>query len=95
MVNERVPSDACAAYARSVYRRENDRPMPAEAYCFTNDFDKAMRFKAELAKLIPDLDTVLSVMEVDALIDFVYDKTCEDLRKKGFLSEGSKAALLR
>lgn len=90
---ERTPSDNVIAYLKSVKIREKD--LSTIGYCFTNDFDKAVIFKIELLKMIPDLDQVLHGAELTALIDFVYDKTCEDLRAKNLLSEESKQILRR
>ena len=91
--SERTPSDNVIAYLKSVKIREKD--LSADGYCFTNDFDKACAFQNALLKLIPDLVQVLHVTELTALIDFVYDKTCEDLREKNLLSEESKQILKR
>ena len=83
--SERPPSDNVIVYLKSIKEREKD--LFAYGYCFTNYFDKALSFKESLLKIIPDLDKVLHVTELDALINFVYDKTCEDLREKHLLSE--------
>lgn len=91
--SERTPSDNVIDYLKSIKIREKD--LAADGYCFTNDIDKAIAFKNELLKLIPDLNKVLHVTELDALIDFVYDKTCEDLREKKLLSEESRLILKR
>ena len=91
--SERSPSDNVTAYLKSIQEREKD--LSADGYCLTNDFDKALAFKNDLLKLIPDLDKVLHVTELDALINFVYDKTCEDLREKNLLLEESRQVLKR
>lgn len=90
---ERTPSVNVMAYLKSVKIREKD--LTADGYCFTNDFDKALAFKDTLLYFIPDLFQVLHVTELDALINFVYDKTCEDLREKNLLSKESKQLLQR
>ena len=89
----REPSEFCKKYQKSVFEREKN--ISSAGLCFTNDFDKALLFKRDLQKLIPDLFCLLSHTEIDTLIDFIADKTCEDLREKGFLSEESKQVLRR
>lgn len=68
-------------YQQGVHEREQNLSSPA-ALCFTNDFDQALAFRQELTEMIPDLDKILHVREIDAMIDYIYDRTCEDLRKK-------------
>lgn len=52
-------------------------------FCF--DFDAACQLKAELAARIPGINEKLSVKELDDFIDFVCEKTCEDLHRRGLL----------
>lgn len=92
-VTERKPSVACQEYLKAA--QVSDMSIPDAGRCFVNDFDEAMIFKTELIQLIPDLKILLSSPEIDALTDFIYGKTCEDLRKKGLLSEESRRLLGR
>lgn len=94
MSTTRHLTEKLETYQRYVREREQSLSSPL-ALSFTNDFDQALAFRSELTEMIPDLNDVLHVREIDAMIDYIYDKTCEDLRKKGFLSEESRQVLGR
>ena len=49
---------------------------------FTYDFDAAMQFKREMEKEIPGVFDKLSVVEMDKLIDFVYNKTIAEIKDR-------------
>ena len=93
MKNTRPLSEKLIEYQLRV--RDREQRFSPYAVCFTNDFEKGIAFRKELVELIPDLYDILHVAEIDALIDYIYDKTCEDLRKKGFLFEESREILGR
>lgn len=46
---------------------------------FTYDFDYGLRFKKELSQELPDIEEKLSIDELDALIDFVHNKTIAEV----------------
>ena len=46
---------------------------------FTYDFDYGLRFKRELSQELPDIEKKLSIDELDALIDFVHNKTLAEV----------------
>lgn len=46
---------------------------------FTYDFDYGLRFKRELSQMLPDIEEKLSIDELDALIDFVHNKTIAEV----------------
>ena len=48
---------------------------------FTYDFDYGLRFKRELSQMLPDIEETLSIDELDALIDFVHNKTIAEVTK--------------
>lgn len=48
---------------------------------FTYDFDYGLRFKKELSQELPDIEKKLSIVELDALIDFVHNKTIVEVTK--------------
>lgn len=63
---------------------------------FTYDFDYGLRFKKELSQELPDIEEKLSIVELDALIDFVHNKTIVEvaeylnLSQSDYLKESAK-----
>lgn len=49
---------------------------------FCRDFDKDLKFRAYLKQFIPDLETRLSIEELDILEELIYKRVLEDLREK-------------
>lgn len=84
LLSQRKQSAACIEYLKNSIER--DRNISLGDLSFTNEFDQACQFKRELLTLIPDLNEVLLIPEIDAIIDFIYQKTYDDLRKKGLLN---------
>lgn len=56
---------------------------PISACRFTYDFDAAIQFKRELEEEVPGISEKLSVVELDRLIDFVHNKTLEEIQMRG------------